>query len=175
MGFAKKYINKIIFIFFLLTYILLIYKKKRLIIFDIDNTLADTWPSFLENYDSDKERLTNLKPFKSIVKIVLNYESEGNKIIFMSARPYFCYKLTKNWLVRNCTKDFDLILVSNPFEKLKLLKLFRDKEIIFYDDLSHSHEKGFIAYYEDVLRELSNLNNVKHIDYSKLQYLQKDG
>jgi hypothetical protein len=155
-------------------YILNVFNREKLVIFDIDNTVADTWPSFLGNYISNRERLANLKPFKSIVEIILKHKSDGDKIIFMSAREYPYYGMTKKWLEDNCLKSFDLILVSCPIEKLRLLKLFPKKDIIYYDDLSHSHEKGSVRFYKEVLADLACLRNIKHIGYNELLVLQKE-
>ena len=170
---VKKILYDIIFIYFYLKYFFLVYFRKRIVIFDIDNTIADTWPSFLEKYKNERERLNNLKPFKNIVKLVLNYSEAGNEVIFLSARDYKFYKLTKKWITNNCIKNFQLILVSNPYEKLILLKIFKDKDIIFYDDLSHSHEKGFILFYDDVFNEIKKLKKIKHVGYKELLNLQK--
>ena len=92
----------------------------------------------------------------------------------MSVRDYRYYGLTKRWLENNCLKNFDLILVSSPFEKLRLLKLFPRKDIIYYDDLSHSHEKGSVIFYDEVLTELASLSNVRYIGYDKLRIIQNE-
>ena len=170
---TKKILYKLIFSFFFFKYFFLTYLRNRVIIFDIDNTVANTWPSYLKKYKNEKERLSSLKPFKNIVKLILNYNKKGDKIIFMSARDYRFYKLTKTWVEKNCIKNFELILVSNPHEKLRLLKIFKNKNIIFYDDLSHSHKKGFVLFYEDILKELTKLKYIKHIGYDKLLTLEK--
>ena len=170
---TKKIIYQIIFQFFFLKFFFLKFFENRIIIFDIDNTVANTWPSLLKKNMNEKERLSNLKPFENIVKLILNYNKNGEKIIFMSARDYRFYNITKSWIKNNCIKNFDLILVSNVYEKLKLLKIFKNKNITFYDDLSYSHENEVTLFYEDVLRKLKELNNVKHIGYNELLVLQK--
>ena len=169
-----KLIKKIIFIFFWIKFFFLLLPKKDIIIFDIDNTVADTWPSFLKKKISEHERLSNLKAFKNIVNLILNYDSEGKKIIFMSARNYKFYNITKIWIKKNCTKAFDLILVSNVSEKLKFLKIFKNKKITLYDDLSYSHEKKRgVLFYEDIIKELKKLNYITYIGYNELLTLQK--
>lgn len=170
---SKKILYNIIFIYFYLKYFFFVYFKEKIIIFDIDNTIADTWPSFLEKHKNERERLNNLKPFKNVVKLVQNYIDTGNEVIFLSARDYKFYKLTKKWITNNCVKNFQLILVSNPNEKLILLKIFKSKDIIFYDDLSHSHEKGFALFYDDVLNEIKKLKKIKYVGYKELLNLQK--
>lgn len=169
---AKKIIYQIIFHFFFLKFFFLVLLRNRIIIFDIDNTVADTWPSLLKKNINEKERLSNLRPFKSVVKLILNYNKKGERIIFMSARNYKFYNTTKSWIKANCIEHFSLILVSNVYEKLKLLKIFKNKNITFYDDLSHSHEKGVILFYDDVLKELKELNHVKYFGYNELLLLQ---
>ena len=172
---TKKIIYQIIFQFFFLKFFLLVLFKNRIIIFDIDNTVANTWPSLLKKNTNEKERLSNLKPFKNIVKLILSYNKKGEKIIFMSVRNYKFYNITKSWIKNNCLENFNLILISNVYEKLKFLKIFRNKNIIFYDDLSHSHENGVVLFYEDILKELKELNHVKYVGYDKLLVLQKKG
>lgn len=140
---------------------LILNKKKWIYIFDIDNTLADTWPSFLEDYKSEKERYSKLSIFLNMRKIILKayHKKENRKVLFLTARNYFQYFTTYSWLKNNQIplSFFDLILTHGAEEKVKLLQKFGEKgyKIIFVDDMTYNHESGEMKYYEQPINDIS--------------------
>ncbi len=144
-------------------------ENKDIYIFDIDNTVADTWISFLQNYSSTKDRLSSLAIFYNMRKYILRLKNEGHCVIYLTARQYFYCNLTFNWL-----RDMDLIqdkndlfLVSKPMEKIKLLKLV-EKSIVFYDDMTYNHEKGEVKYYNVEIEMLKNMHHIKYYDIKSI-------
>ena len=141
---------------------LVLNKKKWIYIFDIDNTLADTWPSFLENYNSERERYLKLSIFLNMRKVILKayQKKENRKVIFLTARNYLQYFTTYSWLKNNKIplSFFDLILTHNANEKVKLLKKFGEKgyKIIFVDDMTYNHENGEVKYYQQPIKDITN-------------------
>ena len=162
-------------LYFSLKFILLINKEaEKIYIFDIDNTIANTWPSFLQSYSTLEERLLSLAVFHKMREHILDISSKGNKVIFLTARPYNTYSLTFTWLknlglIKN--KD-DLFLVSKPLEKIDLLKKI-NKEVYFYDDMTYNHEKGEMKYYENEIRLLGQLSYVKYYGLSDINKIHE--
>ena len=102
--------------------IIMLNKNKKIFIFDLDNTIANTWPSFLQNYKNDFERLQSLSVFFNMKKYIDGVSNEDNIVIILTARPYWSYKITQEWLLQNDIKFSALILVASPIDKIKLLK-----------------------------------------------------
>jgi len=140
---------------------LILNKKKWIYIFDIDNTLADTWPSFLENYTSEKDRYSKLSIFINMRKVILkaSYHKNNRKVIFLTARNYLQYFTTYSWLKNNQIplSFFDLILTHGAEEKVKLLRKFGEKgyKIIFVDDMTYNHENGEMKHYEKPINDIT--------------------
>lgn len=96
--------------------------ENKVYIFDIDNTIANTWPSFLQSYSTLEERLLSLAVFHKMREHILDISSKGNKVIFLTARPYNTYSLTFTWLKNLGLIENKYDLVSKPLEKIDLLK-----------------------------------------------------
>ena len=95
---------------------------NNLVIFDIDNTIANTWPSFGENYQNESERLFELKIFDNMFLMIKNYYNNTDaKLIFLTARDYRYFSVTKKWLKKHDIYDNNLFMVSKPSEKIILL------------------------------------------------------
>jgi len=139
-------------------------------IFDIDNTIANTWPSFLQGYNSLEDRLSSLAIFYNMRNHILQLISLDKKILFLTARPYLAYELTFKWLdSMGIIKDKeDLFLVSKPYEKVELLKNIKNKNIFFYDDMTYNHEKGEIKYYDKEIKKVNSLAHIKYFDVGKI-------
>jgi hypothetical protein len=168
--------NLLLFIYFK---IVSIGYSKNIYVFDIDNTLADTWISF-HNYDDRVqhfERLSTLAIFINmyniIKKIVL---SKGNTIIYLTARDFRDYNVTFKWLFNNNIEVNyrNLFLVPGAYYKLKFIRLLikRNHTITYLDDLSYNHEKGQIQYYQKIINEL-DLLPIRYIDYFKIQQINE--
>lgn len=162
-------------LYFSLKFILLVNKEaEKIYIFDIDNTIANTWPSFLQSYETLEERLSSLAVFHKMREHILDISSKGNKVIFLTARPYKTYSLTFTWLknLGLIENKYDLFLVSKPLEKIDLLKK-TNKEVYFYDDMTYNHEKGEIKYYENEIRLLGQLSYVKYYGLSDINKIHE--
>lgn len=151
--------------------------RASLYIFDIDNTLGDTYPTLRKKYPSDKERLLSIPVFPQIKNIIQQLlKSESRKVIFLTARSYKSWSITHQWLVSNGIEVnlSDVIIVSTPAQKIKLLQSIipRQKPITFIDDMSWNHENGQVRFYENEIRLLSGLP-LRHIGYSTILRHQK--
>ncbi len=160
--------------FFYFKLILYTLHEKKIIIFDIDNTLANTWPSFNSDFNSTNDRLINLPIFINVAEIVSKYISKGHRVVFLSARNYTTYFITKKWLNENGFIKFFLFIVETPSDKLRVLNFLKKKKIIFYDDLSFGHEKGKIEYYEKEIIQIKKMQHVLYFGYDFLLKLQNN-
>lgn len=126
---------------------------------DIDNTLADTWPSLKDRiYPAENQRYRTLSIFLGMRRYLLDVQ-EQNQVIFISARNYWTYGTTRRWLkdcgLKNCT----LILVPGAMEKISFLLylLKRDIPVVYIDDLSYNHEHGEVKMYDLMIPILNRL------------------
>jgi hypothetical protein len=154
-------------------------RGKSLYIMDIDNTLANTFPTLNQHYSSESERLSQIKTFKRMEALVKDLEkSRTRKLIFVTARSYKTWLITYKWLRNNniYVHLTDVIMVSSPAQKVELLKKITPaaKPVFFVDDMSFNHEYGPVRFYDEQLAEISKLP-VKYIGYKTiLKFNSKD-
>lgn len=148
-------------------------KHKEIAIFDIDNTIADSWPSFLVGYDSERIRLSSIRPFSSMIELVHEYSMSGKAVLFLTARDFHYYSLTKRWLKTYFSCEFALILVSHPREKIKIIGRMKSNIVHYFDDLSYAHESGQVKFYNEEIDALSKMPCVTYVGYDDLLKLQE--
>lgn len=146
---------------------ILLHCKSRYFVFDIDNTLASSWISFLQsNWNSEHERLMSLARLPSMFRI---FKSVNNlvpdaKIIFLSARNFRYFSTTYKWLDINGFNPSirNVILTPNAKDKIKYLRVISSKasHCYLFDDLSFGHESGAVSYYEDLIADIRSLKIV---------------
>ncbi|MBA3899827.1 MAG: hypothetical protein H0X62_06390 [Bacteroidetes bacterium] len=136
--------------------------QNRIFLFDIDNTLADTWPSLQVNYSNEIDRYASLAVFMNMRKLILQLKQQGNPVFFISHRPFNYYYSTIKWLKSiGINPSFkDVLLVNSPGQKVQLInKLLKSsKEVIFIDDLSFNHEKGEVEFYKNEIEFLKKIS-----------------
>jgi hypothetical protein len=162
---------------------------------DIDNTIADSWraqtPPYLAQFRSESDRIMSVQPFETMQQLFQNIPPR-TRVIFLSARYYIRYFVTKKWLKKHgfWQSDSALVLVERMRDKAPLLaavlskfeenappqysKYFSDFPITFYDDLSYNHEKGQVLFYEEVIEAVKKMP-IKYIGYEELLKMQSDG
>ena len=145
-------------------------RYRDVLILDIDNTLAHTWESISDAKDlSTRERLKSLKVKKRILKYVRTKYPRHN-ILYLTARSYRYYFLTKHWLrdVGMNVKYTNLILVKNANKKLWYIEtLNKYSSVVFMDDLSYNHEHGEVLYYDNVKEAVKNMDII-YYDFQKI-------
>jgi hypothetical protein len=151
----------------------------RLIFIDIDNTIADTWPTLTNRslYHSEEERHNGLAIFRNMRNWILKLPNEPETVIFyLSARPFWLKKSTFNWLFSNGlpVAKSSLLLVQKPQDKLYFLRLATSLRfsVTFVDDLSYNHEKGEIRLYDEVI-DLVQSMHIHYIGYPELKEIHK--
>ena len=144
-----------IIIFFLKTR-----RNQTAYVFDIDNTIADTWPSLVAEYPSERTRLLTLEVFEGMQKIIMNLQSRNIEIFYLSNRSVLSYLVTIRWLrlMGFQASVSNVMLVNAPVEKIRILeKLSAKRRIKYIDDLAYGHESGAIKLYVEVIEKLSSL------------------
>ena len=94
---------------------------------DIDNTIADTWkkmtPQSIEQFPSVSERMLSFEPFPTMQQL-FKAVPPRTRVVFLSARQYIRYPITKRWLQEHgfWQKDSVVVLVENMRDKGPLLE-----------------------------------------------------
>ncbi|MBX7264373.1 MAG: hypothetical protein K1X46_10025 [Chitinophagaceae bacterium] len=150
--------------------------NKRIFLFDIDNTIADSWHSLTLNiWANENERLKGLAIFLRMRKLVtILQKNKNNQVIFLTARSYFSRQTTENWLHENgiLQTSKNLIITRTAKDKINIIKSLplAKLEIFYIDDLSHKHEKGTVEMFEDeinCIKKLEKLNTKNFTYYGK--------
>lgn len=145
--------------------------SKQILLLDIDNTLADTWPTINQSWNSESERLSKLNPLESVIShLFKNYSPKEYQWVFLSSRSYFSHYVTICWLKRNKMPAGwkNVILVQSPMEKIDLINKYVKNKIVYFDDLSYNHENGEMKFYEKQI-ELIKINNyVEYHGYAEI-------
>lgn len=153
--------------------------QTQLFIIDIDNTIADTWPTLLRPhfYQNTKERHQSLAIFMGMRKWILQQAKQPNThFVYLSARPIGLMLTTINWLQSSGlpTIKGGVILVPNASAKIQFLKIANAQKIsiTFVDDLSFNHENGEVRLYQGVI-ELVKLLPIRYIGLPQLNEIQQ--
>lgn len=139
--------------------------SKPLLLLDIDNTLADTWPSLNKKWDSEVNRIFSLPPLQPVIDYLYStYPIANYEWIFLTSRSYKLRKITINWLLNQKlpASNENVILVQSPNEKIALIKNYVKKCAVYFDDLSYNQENGEIKFYLDEIEQCKRLNNVQY-------------
>jgi hypothetical protein len=162
---------------------------------DIDNTIADSWkkltPQYRTQFSSMSDGFMSIEPFESMQRLLQNAPPR-TRIVFLTARQYIRYFVTKRWLVKHgfWQTDSVLVLVEHMRDKAPLLagvlddyfekktppqytNDLRHHPITFFDDLSYNHEKGEVLFYNDVIDTVQKMP-IKYIGYEELLLMQKN-
>ena len=122
---------------------------------DIDNTLADAWPSFLEEWPSERDRLRGLRLLPGMKAAA--YDAAPGPVMFLSHRNWWEWSLTRNWLRQHGMVGV-LVLVASPTDKVRhLSKLASGRSVTYWDDLSHGTERGETEVYAEVIDAVAGL------------------
>ena len=132
-------------------------KNKTLYIFDLDNTLINTYP--LLNKMSLSKVFNNAELHTGMVNLFLNLKSNNNDLIILTSRNYKYYFNTSKFIKKKFSNSSPFYLVSHPVKKIIFIKYAVSKfvNVNYYDDLSYNHEYGEIKFYSDVIEELKHL------------------
>ncbi len=144
--------------------------QRRIFLFDIDNTIADTIPSF-EHYSnvSEAKRVSTLAFFIKMHRIIrILKKSPNNKVIFLTARGFKSKKVTQDWLTSFgfLPKSNELFIVRNAKEKINILQKTKSQNTIYYiDDIAYLENDGKLVDYKKLINYIHQLTEHKKIIY----------
>lgn len=154
-------------------YIKNIDQRDKVYLVDIDNTLADTWPS-LRNYvyRNENHRYGSLSIFLGMRNFILDKMEMKKRVIFISARSYLDYFSTLKWLSNNGLKSASVILVNRAEDKLSYIKMLlnRGVAVVYIDDLSYGHEYGEVRLYEKMIVKVKELE-VEYLGVKEIELI----
>jgi hypothetical protein len=94
---------------------------------DIDNTIADSWkkmpPYCNTRFNSQNDRFLAIEPFETMQQL-FKHIPPRTRVVFLSARQYSRYFVTKKWLKKHgfWQTDSYLVLVERMKDKVPLLE-----------------------------------------------------
>tara|TARA_B100001057_G_C22857721_1_gene953312 strand:+ start:183 stop:608 length:426 start_codon:yes stop_codon:yes gene_type:complete len=99
---------------------------KKIILCDIDGTIAnnDHRQHFLQgkkDWDGFFSELKNDLPIKKIINQIIDLQSKGKKIIFITGRPERYRHSTEKWLSKYFTFEIEVIMRKDNDRKNKLV------------------------------------------------------
>ena len=134
----RKIYNFLYFIIFLINFkiyaLTSIPKGSKVIIFDIDNTIAATRESI------NKNDFLSLEPIQNLCDISGRFNNSNEfTVLYMSVRPLRGAFKTKKWLSHNVksVKTKKLFLVRTPMQKvISIQKILANRRKLLIDDMS---------------------------------------
>jgi hypothetical protein len=151
------------------------YRKNMTVkIFDIDNTLANTYPTICAN---GQIPFSTLSVFPKVLEMVKKNCADTNTLVlFFTVRPIRYWLITYWWLNRQTinTSLFNLFICQYPMQKVDLIDRLKKRwsKITLVDDLSYNHEQGEVRFYSSVIDEIK-AREINYIGYSELRELQQ--
>lgn len=128
-------------------------RKKSIYIFDLDNTLADTFSTLIHRNPNELERLENIVPFERMCALANKINNSPSRCVFvLTARQYSTEKITQNWVANAGISivPTSVFIVLSAMQKVWLLKIVAPfcHQITFIDDMSFMNSNGEIEFYE---------------------------
>ena len=147
---------------------------KHWVFIDIDNTLADTWPSFLQtDSKSTFERVASLKVHEGMKAYITARFSDSSKyqVVYITSRHFLMIEATQKWLGKHgfLFGESKIIVVAHPIYKIEYLKkALKAKRVVSYiDDLSYHHEKGEVKFYDSIINQVKEMD-IEYIGYHEI-------
>lgn len=148
------------------------------VVLDIDNTLADSWPTFLQTHRSQRQRLASIEPLPAIKAVAHDAPlAAGATVCFLSHRNLWEWPVTRRWLRTHgyAARWWNVVLVPSAASKVAhVARLARGHDVTVWDDLSHGHETGEVVFYADVIAQLADLG-VDHRGWDEIVALTRPG
>ena len=140
-------------------------------LFDIDNTLAVTWPSLVPPVAPEPQRLSQLPVHAGARALLAEAGHAGAALAFLTARAHRSHAVTRAWLAAQLgvPASQPLFLVSRAARKEAFFfrAVATKRQVTVVDDLSYGHETGEVQMHQPLITALAQLP-VRHIDYAAL-------
>ncbi len=156
-----------------LTFIAFKYSIKKcesfneVVIFDLDNTLCNTYP--LLNSMSLRSVYRYVQVHPPMIKLLDDFYKNEVYLFILSSRKVKYWGTTKKYIRQNISKSVPFYLVSEPHEKIKFIKYCsgRFDKVILFDDLSYNHENGEVKFYNEVIDAIRKMP-VSYFDFDDI-------
>lgn len=130
-------------------------RYSEIFIFDIDNTIANTWPSI----GTTPINYQTLPYFQSVHRKVMECSQKKNcLLLYFSVRPLRSYLQTRAWLRKIGLPEsvWRVFLFKSPQHKVQLVRWLckKNRNIHYFDDMTFDHERGVVRRYESEIAEL---------------------
>ena len=118
----------------------------------------------------------NLEIDYELKKMILFVSQFKNtEVIFLTARSYYLYSYTKNWLIKNL--DIirpNLVMVMEANDKFPIVKLFSKTatQLTFIDDLTYGHEKGVVKFHHNLIVKILKIKGLTYIGLDKINLIK---
>lgn len=148
------------------------HREKTIYVFDLDNTLGNTYPTLINRNFNELERLKNIEPFERMCRLANSIAQSPSRTVFvLTARQYSTQQVTEKWIENAgiAISAAHIFIVLSPMQKVWLLHVasFYCKRIVFIDDMSFNHENGVVKFYEKAINALPK--RVKYIGYATIK------
>ena len=151
-------------------------RGRPIVVLDVDNTLADSWPTFARTWPGERARLDAIEPLRSVKAVAHDAAVErGDAVLFLTHRGWRHWEQTVRWLRRHgfAASPLNVVLVARPADKIgHLRRLARAGPVTYWDDLSHSHELGEPVLHAEVIAAVGRLD-VDHVGWATISALAK--
>ncbi len=138
-----------------------LFKHRRVLVLDIDNTIADSWPTLVAPSVDERQRLSTLALLPGMKAHTFDRaQRRGDLVVFLSHRSLRWWLVTWRWLRAHHMSVSPLCLwcVPGAEHKVELLAtLCAHHEVEVWDDLHHLHETGTAQAYRSVIEALESL------------------
>lgn len=130
-------------------------------VLDIDNTLADAWPTLQRDWPSDRARQRAMQPLPGMKPAA--YDTAIGPVLFLSHRNWWDWGLTRRWLAAHGMRG-TLVLVASARDKIAHLEVLvgTGGPVTYWDDLSHGTEHGSTQLYDEVIDAVRRLGVEHH-------------
>ncbi len=145
-------------------------KVEKLLLVDIDNTIAKTHEYLIEKH---KIEVSELEPIVPVQKWIMK-QAKDKTVIYLSARNYLLYGKTRKWLKDKgfIFEQNMVVLVLTPLQKIQYLEtcLKDNVQVTYIDDMSFVNKNHEHHLYEDLIRKIEKMP-IEYLGYKEIKKL----